>query len=230
MEGVTGETGAAAAAAVGSTEYPIMSILLETVSPEKIRQPLPDKIGAMRVTLLDGMASLMRKLCTELRPGVLDDLGLVAAIEWQTREYQNRTGIECKVKLELGDLNVDPERSTALFRILQEILTNVARHAKASRVEVLVKRAEKQLVLEVKDNGRGIKQSEKSGSKSLGLLGLRERAVILGGEVEIEGRAGKGTTVRVKVPLPEASPEIVGQNNGSNQPDWQQAAVVKTSN
>jgi PAS domain S-box-containing protein len=194
-----------------------------------VRQPLLEKIGTMG-TLLDGMASLMRKLCTELRPGVLDDLGLIAAIEWQTREYQNRTGIQCQVRLELGDLSVDPERSTALFRILQEILTNVARHARASRVEVLLQQSGEQLVLEVKDNGRGIKENEKSGSKSLGLLGLRERAVILGGEVEIEGRAGKGTTVRVNVPLPQLSPEVMAQNNGSDKSGWQHSSAAETSN
>ncbi|MDB6111788.1 MAG: Multi-sensor signal transduction histidine kinase, partial [Pedosphaera sp.] len=193
-----------------------------------VREPLLEKISTMGA-LLDGMATLMRRLCTELRPGVLDDLGLIAAIEWQTREYQHRTGIECEVKLELGDLNVDPERSTALFRILQEILTNVARHASASRVVVILKRAGKHLLLEVKDNGRGITEQEKSGSKSLGLLGLRERAVILGGEVQIEGRAGKGTTVRVSMPLPQLSPEAEHTRNGSVKAGHPDSARVKTS-
>ena len=83
--------------------------------------------------LLDGQASLVRKLCTELRPGVLDDLALSAAIEWQAREYQERTGIQCSLRLEPGELILDAERSTALFRIFQEILTNAARHALATR-------------------------------------------------------------------------------------------------
>lgn len=169
-----------------------------------LRQLLLDKIKAMG-TLLDQLAGLMRKLCTDLRPGVLDDLGLPAAVEWQAREYQNRTGIECHLDIELGETRVDPERSIALFRIFQELLTNVARHARASRVEVLLERTGTHFVLEVSDNGCGIKESEKAGAKSLGLLGLRERAVILGGEVEIEGRTGKGTTVRVKVPVSNAA-------------------------
>ena len=166
-------------------------------------------------TLLDGTASLMRKLCTELRPGVLDDLGLTAAIEWQAREYQMRTGLECKVSLEIGELEVDPERSTALFRIFQEILTNVARHAQATRVDVRVKKSRTHLSMEVKDNGRGIRESEKAGTKSLGLLGMRERAIVLGGEVEIKGHPGKGTTVRVIMPLPQ-EPGVAANSNGEN--------------
>ncbi len=167
-----------------------------------IQQPILDKIKAMG-KLIDGTANLVRKLCTELRPGVLDDLGLTAAIEWQAREYQERTGIVCVAKVDLGELTVDSDRSTALFRIFQEILTNVARHAQATRVEAVMQAVGAEVWLEVKDNGRGIKKSEIAGAKSLGLLGMRERAFILGGEVEISGTAGKGTAVRVKVPLPK---------------------------
>jgi two-component system sensor histidine kinase UhpB len=170
------------------------------------RAPLVEKIAAMGA-MLDGLAGLVRRLCTELRPGVLDDLGLVAAIEWQAREYQSRTGIRCELNLETGELSVDPERSTALFRILQEILTNAARHAKATVVKVSLRRAGHQLRLEVRDNGRGIKESEQAGTKSLGLLGLRERVYILGGEIEIEGKPGQGTWVRVRVPLPQPGPD-----------------------
>ena len=145
------------------------------------------------------------RLCTELRPGILDDLGLVAAVEWQAREYQKRTGIRCDVKVELGELDVDAERSTALFRIFQEILTNVARHAHATKVTVAMKATGSHVVLTVKDNGKGITESDKTGSKSLGLLGMRERALILGGEVDIHGTPAKGTTVGVRMPLPELS-------------------------
>jgi signal transduction histidine kinase len=171
-----------------------------------IRQSILDKIATMG-KMLDETANLMRKLCTELRPGVLDDLGLTAALEWQAREYQSRTGIACEVRHELGEVEVDPERSTALFRIFQEILTNVARHAKATRVEAALEKTGHLITLMVKDNGRGIKKSELAGAKSLGLLGMRERAFILGGEVEIRGAAGKGTTVQVKMPLPGANGE-----------------------
>jgi signal transduction histidine kinase len=144
---------------------------------------------------------LVRKICTELRPGVLDDLGLSEAIEWQTREYQSRTGIACELKIDLGDLKVDPERSTALFRIYQEILTNVARHARATQVAADIGIIGKDVVMEVKDNGRGIEPGKVGGEKSFGLLGMRERAFILGGEVDIHGAKDKGTTVRVTMPL-----------------------------
>ena len=169
---------------------------------QTIREGILEKIKIMGAQL-DGTAVLVRKLCTELRPGVLDDLGLTAAIEWQAREYQSRTGIACDMRLELGDLEVDAERSTALFRIFQEILTNVARHARASRVTVKLEKTAGDVVLEVKDNGRGIEAGQIAGEKSLGLLGMRERAHILGGEVDIQGAPGKGTSVRVTVPLPQ---------------------------
>jgi PAS domain S-box-containing protein len=162
---------------------------------------LLEKIASMGA-LVDGTANLVRRLCTELRPGILDDLGLAAAMEWQAREYQSRTGIPCTIRFDLGDLEVDPDRSTALFRIFQEILTNVARHAKATRIEAVIKTVGDFIFLQVNDNGRGITEGEKVGAKSLGLLGMRERAVILGGEVIIEGSPGRGTSITVKVPLP----------------------------
>ncbi|HXD00090.1 MAG TPA: ATP-binding protein [Verrucomicrobiae bacterium] len=164
------------------------------------RQPLLDKINEMG-TLIDGSANLIRKLCTELRPGILDDLGLVPAVEWQAREFQKRTGIECALKLEVAELNLDPERSTALFRIFQEILTNVARHAAADRVTADLRRTGDELILEVRDNGKGIEPARLSGEKSLGLLGMRERALLFGGQVFIEGKKGRGTTVTVTIPM-----------------------------
>ena len=179
---------------------------LQQDDPGVIREPLIQKMNMMG-GLLDETANLVRRLCTELRPGVLDDLGLAAAIEWQAREYQTRTGIRVDVRVELGDLTVDPEHSTALFRIFQEILTNVSRHAQATRVDALLRRLEGQLILAVQDNGRGIEDNQRAGKKSLGLLGMRERAIILGGEVEISGKPGAGTRVRVTVPLQEKPAE-----------------------
>jgi signal transduction histidine kinase len=170
------------------------------------RQLLLDKMGEMG-KLLDETANLVRKLCTELRPGILDDLGLIAAIEWQAREYQNRTGIQCQLNIESDSLAVDSEYSTALFRIFQEVLTNVARHAKATAVNVSLKTIGPDILLTVADNGRGITEQEKIGAASLGLLGMRERAVILGGDVGIRGVPGKGTTVEVRMPIPHAVAE-----------------------
>jgi signal transduction histidine kinase len=172
---------------------------LQSPDADLARPALLEKIGAMG-GLIDDTAGLIRKICTELRPGVLDDLGLSAAIEWQAREFQGRTGIACAVALDAGNLDVDAERSTALFRIFQEVLTNVARHARATRVEVRMGKIEEQIILEVRDNGRGIEEGELAGVKSLGLLGMRERAALLGGEVAIRGRRGEGTWVTVKIP------------------------------
>jgi signal transduction histidine kinase len=136
-----------------------------------------------------------------LRPGVLDDLGVVAAIEWQAHDFQKRSGIRCRFQSNVEDIDLDPGRSTALFRIFQETLTNIARHAEATAVNIKLTRKDAELILEVRDNGRGISAGELSGTGSLGLLGMRERAHSLGGEVQIEGRQGKGTTVIARIPL-----------------------------
>jgi PAS domain S-box-containing protein len=141
----------------------------------------------------------VRRISTNLRPGVLD-LGLAAAVEWQVQEFEARTGIQCKLRLLTQEMFA-PEISTALFRILQETLTNVARHAKATRVEVVKEKQGDRLVLRIQDNGRGFDAEDPSISKSLGLLGMRERAAILGGGVNISSAPGKGTSVTAWVPL-----------------------------
>jgi PAS domain S-box-containing protein len=148
----------------------------------------------------------VRRISTELRPAVLD-LGLAAAVEWQVQEFQARTGIQCKLRLLTQEVFA-PDVSTALFRILQETLTNVARHAKATRVEVVKQKQRDRLVLRIRDNGRGFDPEDPSLSKSLGLLGMRERAAILGGQVNVSSAPGKGTTVTAWIPL--LSPEESG--------------------
>ena len=149
--------------------------------------------------LIDDTIQSVRKIATLLRPEVLDQLGLAAAVGWQAREFQARTGIRCKVSLPAEPVAAGPELSTAAFRIFQELLTNVARHARATRVEVAMRVEAGRLVLEVHDNGKGIAEAELSGAKSLGLLGMRERATAFGGTVEFAG--GKGTRVTVVLPL-----------------------------
>ena len=156
--------------------------------------------------LADSIIQSIRRISTELRPAVLD-LGLAAAVEWQVQEFQARSGIQCKVRLLTQEVFA-PDVSTALFRILQETLTNVARHSKATRVEVVLQKQRDRLVLLIRDNGRGFDQADPSLSKSLGLLGMRERAAILGGQVNISSAPGKGTTVSAWIPLP--SPEKSG--------------------
>jgi PAS domain S-box-containing protein len=173
---------------------------------------LPQRDGPMlkriRSTqqLADSIIQSIRRISTELRPAVLD-LGLAAAVEWQVQEFEARSGIRCKVRL-LTRQVVASNASTAMFRIFQETLTNVARHAKATRAEVVLQKQRDRLVLLIHDNGRGFDQADPSLSKSLGLLGMRERAAILGGRVSISSAPGKGTTVTAWIPLP--SPEESG--------------------
>jgi PAS domain S-box-containing protein len=157
--------------------------------------------------LVDASIHSVRRIATDLRPGVLDDLGLVAAIEWQAQEFQARTGITCEFSANQPDLVLAPEVGTAVFRICQETLTNVARHAHATRVELRLEAEAGALHLTVADNGRGITEQELVNQTSLGLLGMRERALLLGGQVTIAGRPGEGTTVTVRVPLREAISE-----------------------
>ncbi len=151
--------------------------------------------------VVDEIISAIRKIATELRPGVLDDLGLEAAIEWQIQDFQKRTGIKCEFVSELKDTRLSQDRATAAFRIFQETLTNIARHAHATRVNIRLAVSRGKLILDVQDNGKGVRARDLSGAKSLGLLGMRERAMMLDGEVTIVGRRGKGTTVGLRIPL-----------------------------
>jgi signal transduction histidine kinase len=137
----------------------------------------------------------------DLRPGILDDFGLAAAIEWQAEEFQNRTKIKCNLKID-GEMDfIDDEVSIAVFRVFQETLTNITRHSHASQANVTLVSSDKELMLEVEDNGRGISGEQMYGPRSLGILGMRERVHILRGEFTISGEEGKGTKVLVKIPL-----------------------------
>lgn len=161
---------------------------------------LRQKVGSMS-HLVDETIQVVRRISTELRPGVLDDLGLLAALEWQAQEFQTRTGIRCRLTTNVEELELDTERSTALFRIFQETLTNVARHAQATEVTVRLDLCEAHLILEVKDNGVGISSQALTDSHSLGLLGMRERALLFGGSLDVRGEPERGTTVTVRIPL-----------------------------
>jgi len=134
---------------------------------------------------------------------MLDDLGLVPAMEWQLQEFQKRSGIRCRFTSTLEQVALDAEETTVLFRILQETLTNVARHASATRLEVALDEEQGYVCLRVQDNGRGITDSEVQGSRSFGLLGMRERVLLRSGQFSIHGTPGRGTTVVIKLPLVE---------------------------
>jgi signal transduction histidine kinase/CheY-like chemotaxis protein len=170
----------------------------KSLTREGVEKVMP-KIRSMS-ELIDQTIHQVRRLSTELRPGVLDHLGLVAAVEWQTEEFKTRTGIDCEVRASLNDQGLSDDRCTAIFRILQETLTNVARHANASRVSVSLKQEDDNLVLEVQDNGKGF-DNEGARFTSLGLLGMRERALLLGGELYISSVPGKGSRIAVKIPF-----------------------------
>jgi PAS domain S-box-containing protein len=158
------------------------------------------------IELVDGMIVTLRRIASDLRPRTLDDLGLTAALEWQAQEFESRTGMRCRVTLPQDPLVLDSERSTAIFRIFQESLTNVARHAKATRVQARLEREVNQLIFEVRDNGRGFAPEEARARKSLGLVGMQERALLLNGELKLEGVPGAGTTMTLRIPLPPANP------------------------
>jgi PAS domain S-box-containing protein len=158
------------------------------------------RIGSMTMTI-ETTITTIRRIASELRPGMLDDLGLVAAIEWQIQQFQARTGLKCHWTNTVNDVELDREKSTAVFRILQEILTNVLRHAQARNLYVKLSRTRHHLELEVRDDGRGITKTQRINSRSLGLLGMKERALLIGGEVQITGKEKHGTTVLVRVPL-----------------------------
>ena len=149
--------------------------------------------------LIDTTVSAIRRITQELRPSVLDDLGLAEAIEWQAEQFQARTGIICYCDCSLENIALSQEQSTAVFRIFQETLTNILRHAQATRVDITVEEKDGEFVLTINDNGRGITEDQKSGQHSLGLLGMRERAHLIGGKIDITGVEGKGTVVTLRI-------------------------------
>ncbi len=154
--------------------------------------------------LIDSTTQEVQRLSAELRPGLLDDIGLLAAMEWQIEEFQKRTGIPCKISVSSQEIHLDREPSTAIFRIFQETLTNITRHARATKVRVSLAKKGENFELTIKDNGQGITEEKISDSKSLGLIGIRERVHFLRGDFNIKGIRNKGTTVTVSIPLPQS--------------------------
>jgi PAS domain S-box-containing protein len=150
---------------------------------------------------IDAAVATVRRIATELRPPLLDDLGLVAALAWQLEEFQMRSGIASRLRTPVEQVNLSRPAAAALFRVVQEALTNVARHAQATRVTVRLAVQADRLELEVRDNGRGITPEDMSGGRALGLVGMRERVHMLAGTLDIQGKPGKGTSVLVRLPL-----------------------------
>ncbi len=173
------------------------------------RRRLLDEVRSLG-KVIDRAIQTVRKIATELRPEVLDHLGLRSAIDWQMQEFQTRTGIECNLNSNFENIEVPIDCATGVFRIFQETLTNIARHANANRIDIRLEQHPDCLLLEVKDNGKGISQADIERGTSLGLLGMRERTLLLGGQIDIRGTRGKGTTVSVRIPL-EPGKELIEQ-------------------
>jgi PAS domain S-box-containing protein len=171
---------------------------------------LPDRVAKGHKLFLEKLASMsgvidstltrVHTIVTELRPIVLDKFGLVAAIDWLASEFQDRSGITCEVHLPVEEISLDADRSTAVFRILQEALTNVARHAHATKVVVDLSSEAGNLILTVRDNGKGITEQAIHAHNSIGFLGMRERALSFGGKAEVTRAPEGGTLVSVKIP------------------------------
>lgn len=153
------------------------------------------------IQFIDQAVDSVQKITAQLRPGILDELGLIPALEWQAQEFEQRTGIRCECTLPKDSINLQAEHSTALFRITQEALTNVARHSFAERVSIYLKTENNLLVLEITDNGKGIHDYQINNPNSLGLLGIKERAMVFGGKVTINGGKVRGTNLKIEWPL-----------------------------
>lgn len=172
---------------------------------------LLEKIDSMS-DLIDSAVRTVQNISAELRPGLLDDLGLSAAIEWQTCEFWKKTGIRCELNLNLPeDFVLDQNIATAIYRIYQEALTNIVRHANATFMRISLKKEEENIILEIMDNGKGITMDQISNATSYGLTGIRERAYLLGGDVKILGFPGKGTSLTVKIPLRQMVDTTIGK-------------------
>ena len=187
-----------------------LSWMAGKVDPQQ--QPVLEKIRSLSA-LVTAMIQSVQRIADELRPGVLNELGLVKTLKSEAWEFEGRTGIPCKVKTNIGKARFDHVGSVALFRIAQAALTNVARHAHASRATIALMKGNKDLSLTVNDNGKGITKKSIHSRNSLGIIGMRERALALDGTLTFSGSKGKGTTMTVRVPL---SRVLIGQESVSS--------------
>ena len=162
-----------------------------------------EKTQSMKA-LIENTIRVVQRIATELRPQMLDIMGLCETLKWQNNEFRKRTGTICELIIEPEEIVVDSERSTALFRIYQEALTNVARYAKANRVQTSFKRELNNLVLEIKDDGIGMDEKIADDPHSLGLIGIRERVLAWGGKFHLHSDLGKGTTLTIVIPLSDS--------------------------
>jgi signal transduction histidine kinase len=175
------------------------------LKPEE--QEMIEKMKQADQLLAETMRSV-RKIATQLRPSLLDNLGLVSALEWQSREFEKNFGIRCVFESLLSEPEFTTKQSNALFRIYQEALTNIARHAHANKVDAVLSQDEHRFVLEIRDNGNGFRMEDMAGKKTLGLNGMRERTLMIDGDFYIESAPGKGTYINISIPVLITNQEI----------------------
>ncbi len=174
---------------------------------------LPEEDARLRakaqemIDIIGSTVKAIQRISSELRPSMLDELGLEEAIRWYVEQFEERTGIGCRLAVDLDGAEMESEHATAVYRILQEAFTNISRHSDADGIELRACVADGQLRMEIQDNGRGMDHNEVEMSRSFGLMGMRERAAALGGRLDIESEAGKGTRLRLRLPL---EPEKAG--------------------
>ncbi|HJV52377.1 MAG TPA: sensor histidine kinase [Noviherbaspirillum sp.] len=172
------------------------------------RHPQLRRRAELALEYIDTTMKSIRTIMNNLRPSVLD-LGLQAAIEWQVSQFERRNGIPCDVRIDDDGVQLDDEHATAIFRILQESLTNIGRHARATAVRIALYCDCRQLTLVIEDNGVGMFPGDRRKSRHFGLIGIQERASMLGGELDIESMPGQGTVLRLTLPLQMPQPAVV---------------------
>jgi signal transduction histidine kinase len=177
---------------------------IQALRPENEREEILSDLSGL-AGRIDNTIGTVRRITSELRPSILDDFGLVAASEWQAREFQRSTEIACRFTSDVEELNLGSDSNTAVFRILQEALTNVARHASARSVSIELRRTAEEVKMTVADDGKGIDPANKKYTRSVGLLGMRERSRIAGGQLNIFNNPAGGTIVELRIPASRAT-------------------------
>jgi signal transduction histidine kinase len=174
-----------------------LSWLLKQLPSE--RHDLIHKVQFMK-SYIDPSIELIRRISTELRSGILDDLGLVATIEWQLQVFRNRTGVDCEFDSHINESELDPKLKTVFFRIIQESITNIVKYAEATSVRISLVQHDSNLNLIIQDNGKGIRQHDLKKKSSTGIRGMKERLFVYNGKLSIKGEPGKGTVLQVMIP------------------------------
>jgi two-component system, NarL family, sensor histidine kinase UhpB len=177
-----------------------ISRMLQALNREQMTPPLVDRLQSL-IGLSDIGLATVKRIATKLRPPTLDHLGLAEAIHWESLTFKARTGLRCNVRSNKSETALSPEQQTAIFRIFQEAMTNIVRHAHASAVQVTLTERTDRFEMRIRDNGRGITETQRDDPNAIGLLGMRERTALMGGVFRISGRRGKGTVVSIEVPV-----------------------------